>query len=143
MALVDEAHDHGVRVRIAPSTMEILIHRADFVPGEVLPLFELRPPVFEGIDYAIKRTFDVVVATPVARRAQPAAGDDRDRREADLARSRALPLCDARRDRRAAIRRASSSERCSSCPRPDAGRALESQNEASPARSSRFATTRA
>jgi FlaA1/EpsC-like NDP-sugar epimerase len=44
VALVDEAHDHGVRVRIAPSTMEILIHRADFVPGELLPLFELRAP---------------------------------------------------------------------------------------------------
>jgi exopolysaccharide biosynthesis polyprenyl glycosylphosphotransferase len=63
VALVDEAHDHGVRVRIAPSTMEILIHRADFVPGEVLPLFELRAPVFEGIDYAIKRSFDLIGAT--------------------------------------------------------------------------------
>ncbi len=63
VALVEEAHNHGVRVRIAPSTMEILIHRADFVPGEVLPLFELRPPVFEGIDYAVKRTFDLVIAS--------------------------------------------------------------------------------
>jgi exopolysaccharide biosynthesis polyprenyl glycosylphosphotransferase len=63
VALVDEAHDHGVRVRIAPSTMEILIQRADFVPGEVLPLFELRPPVFEGIDYVVKRTFDLVIAS--------------------------------------------------------------------------------
>jgi exopolysaccharide biosynthesis polyprenyl glycosylphosphotransferase len=63
VALVDEAHDHGVRVRIAPSTMEILIHRADFVPGELLPLFELRAPVFEGIDYVVKRTFDVVIAS--------------------------------------------------------------------------------
>ena len=63
VALVDQAHDHGVRVRIAPSTMEILIHRADFVPGEVLPLFELRAPVFEGVDYVVKRTFDVVIAS--------------------------------------------------------------------------------
>jgi exopolysaccharide biosynthesis polyprenyl glycosylphosphotransferase len=63
VALVDEAHEHGVRVRIAPSTMEILVHRADFVPGEVLPLFELRPPVFEGVDYAVKRTFDLVLAS--------------------------------------------------------------------------------
>jgi|HubBroStandDraft_6_1064221.scaffolds.fasta_scaffold20146_2 exopolysaccharide biosynthesis polyprenyl glycosylphosphotransferase len=61
--LVDRCHQRGVRVRIAPSTMEILIHRAEFVPGESVPLFELKPPVFEGIDFALKRTFDVVGAT--------------------------------------------------------------------------------
>ena len=30
--------------------------------GESVPLFTLRPPVFEGVDYAVKRTFDLVVA---------------------------------------------------------------------------------
>jgi exopolysaccharide biosynthesis polyprenyl glycosylphosphotransferase len=61
--LVDRCHERGVRVRIAPSAMEILIHRAEFVPGESVPLFELKPPVFEGIDFALKRAFDVVAAT--------------------------------------------------------------------------------
>jgi exopolysaccharide biosynthesis polyprenyl glycosylphosphotransferase len=61
--LVDQCHRRGVRVRIAPSTMEILIHRAEFVPGQTVPLFELGPPVFEGIDFALKRTFDVVGAS--------------------------------------------------------------------------------
>jgi exopolysaccharide biosynthesis polyprenyl glycosylphosphotransferase len=61
--LVDKCHQRGVRVRIAPSTMEILVHRAEFVPGQSVPLFELRPPVFEGVDYAIKRAFDLVVAS--------------------------------------------------------------------------------
>jgi exopolysaccharide biosynthesis polyprenyl glycosylphosphotransferase len=42
--------------------MEILIHRAEFVPGQSVPLFELKPPVFEGVDYAMKRTFDTVGA---------------------------------------------------------------------------------
>jgi exopolysaccharide biosynthesis polyprenyl glycosylphosphotransferase len=60
--LVDQAHRRGVRVRIAPSTMELLVHRAEFVPGETVPLFELKPPVFEGIDYFLKRMFDLVVA---------------------------------------------------------------------------------
>jgi len=60
--LVDRCHQRGVRVRIAPSTMEILIHRAEFVPGESVPLFELKPPVFEGIDFALKRTFDLLGA---------------------------------------------------------------------------------
>jgi exopolysaccharide biosynthesis polyprenyl glycosylphosphotransferase len=61
--LVDRCHRRGVRVRIAPSTMEILIHRAEFVPGQRVPLFELGPPVFEGIDFALKRTFDLIGAT--------------------------------------------------------------------------------
>jgi exopolysaccharide biosynthesis polyprenyl glycosylphosphotransferase len=61
--LVDTCHQRGVVVRIAPSTMEILIHRAEFVPGQSVPLFELKPPVFDGIDFALKRTFDVAVAT--------------------------------------------------------------------------------
>jgi exopolysaccharide biosynthesis polyprenyl glycosylphosphotransferase len=61
--LVDRCHRRGVRVRIAPSTMEILVQRAEFVPGESVPLFELSPPVFEGIDFALKRTFDVVLAS--------------------------------------------------------------------------------
>ncbi len=60
--LVDECHRRGVTVRIAPSTMEILVHRAEFVPGASVPLFELRPPVFDGFDYAVKRSFDFVVA---------------------------------------------------------------------------------
>jgi exopolysaccharide biosynthesis polyprenyl glycosylphosphotransferase len=63
VGLVDRCHRRGVRVRIAPSTMEILIRRAEFVPGESVPLFELKPPVFEGIDFALKRTFDVIGST--------------------------------------------------------------------------------
>ena len=61
--LVDKCHQRGVSVRLAPSTMELLIHRAEFVPGQSVPLFELGPPVFEGIDFALKRTFDLVGAT--------------------------------------------------------------------------------
>ena len=32
--LVDRCHQHGVRVRVAPSTMEILMDRIEFVPGQ-------------------------------------------------------------------------------------------------------------
>jgi exopolysaccharide biosynthesis polyprenyl glycosylphosphotransferase len=60
--LVDMCHQRGVTVQVAPSTMEILIDRAEFAPGHTVPLFTLRPPVFEGVDYAIKRTFDLVVS---------------------------------------------------------------------------------
>jgi exopolysaccharide biosynthesis polyprenyl glycosylphosphotransferase len=60
--LVDQCHRRGVSVRLAPSTMEILIHRSEFVPGQSVPLFELGPPVFEGVDFALKRTFDLIGA---------------------------------------------------------------------------------
>jgi exopolysaccharide biosynthesis polyprenyl glycosylphosphotransferase len=62
LEVVDSCHRRGVDVVVAPSTMEILIDRAEFVPGESVPLFTLRPPVFEGVDYAVKRTFDLVIA---------------------------------------------------------------------------------
>jgi exopolysaccharide biosynthesis polyprenyl glycosylphosphotransferase len=61
--LVDQCHQRGVEVHVAPSTMEILIQRAEFVPGQSVPLFRLQPPVFEGIDFAVKRTFDAIGAT--------------------------------------------------------------------------------
>src|SRR6202171_1627330 len=63
LELVDQCHQRGVVVRLAPSTMEILIHRAEFVPGQAVPLFEVGPPVLEGVDFALKRTFDVIGAT--------------------------------------------------------------------------------
>jgi exopolysaccharide biosynthesis polyprenyl glycosylphosphotransferase len=61
--LVDRCHQRGVTVHVAPSTMEILIDRAEFSPGESVPLFTLRPPVFDGIQFAVKRTFDLILAT--------------------------------------------------------------------------------
>ncbi len=90
--LVDQCHRRGVRVRLAPSTMEILIHRAEFVPGQSVPLFELGPPVFEGVDFALKRTFDIVGAIAPAPPPQPAAAVDHARRAALLARPDRLPL---------------------------------------------------
>ncbi len=63
LEVVDRCHRRGVTVAVAPSTMEILIERAEFTAGESVPLFTLRPPVFEGVDYALKRSFDLVIAT--------------------------------------------------------------------------------
>jgi exopolysaccharide biosynthesis polyprenyl glycosylphosphotransferase len=72
--LVDRCHREGVRVRVAPSTMEILMDRAEFVPGQALPLFELKPPVFEGVDFAIKRSFDIVGAALLVLAFAPVMG---------------------------------------------------------------------
>jgi len=61
--LVDRCHQRGVTVHVAPTTMEILFDRAVFMPGESVPLFTLRPPVFEGVQFAAKRSFDLLLAT--------------------------------------------------------------------------------
>ena len=63
--LVDQAHRAGVKVRIAPSTTELLTERAEYVPGHGFPLFELRPPVLAGSEWALKRAFDLVVSAGI------------------------------------------------------------------------------
>jgi exopolysaccharide biosynthesis polyprenyl glycosylphosphotransferase len=62
LQIVEQAHRAGVQVRIAPKTTELLTQRGEYVPGQGVPLFELRPPVFAGTDWAVKRAFDVVVS---------------------------------------------------------------------------------
>ncbi len=61
LEIVEAAHRRGVKVRVAPRTTELLIERGEYVPGQGVPLFELRPPVFAGADWATKRIFDTVV----------------------------------------------------------------------------------
>ncbi|MBO0768391.1 MAG: sugar transferase [Solirubrobacterales bacterium] len=69
--VVDTCHQLGVTVQVAASTMEILIDRAEFIPGAAVPLFRLRPPVFGGIDYVIKRSFDLLSALAALALASP------------------------------------------------------------------------
>jgi exopolysaccharide biosynthesis polyprenyl glycosylphosphotransferase len=59
--LGDEAHRAGVKVLIAAKTTELITQRAEFVPGQGVPLFELRQPVFAGTDWVLKRAFDLAV----------------------------------------------------------------------------------
>jgi exopolysaccharide biosynthesis polyprenyl glycosylphosphotransferase len=61
--LIDRCRERAVAVRIAPTTMEIMTHRHELVPGQGVPLLELKPPVFEGLDFVIKRSFDFVGAS--------------------------------------------------------------------------------
>jgi exopolysaccharide biosynthesis polyprenyl glycosylphosphotransferase len=63
LQLVEEAHRFGVRIKIAPRTTELLLQRAEYIPGEGTPLFELRPPALAGWEWALKRGFDIVVST--------------------------------------------------------------------------------
>ena len=63
LELVEEAHRFGVKVKIAPRTTELLLQRAEYIPGEGAPLFELRPPALAGWEWAVKRSFDLVVSS--------------------------------------------------------------------------------
>ncbi len=63
LEIVEAAHRRGVKVRVAPRTTQLLVERGEYVPGQGVPLFELRPPIFAGTDWAIKRVFDIVVAS--------------------------------------------------------------------------------
>ena len=114
--LVDVCHQRGVRVRVAPSTMEILVHRAEFIPGQSVPLFELKPPGLRGLrlrDQALVRPrrsrrcscsllSPVLLACALAVQLRARGAGD-------------LPL-DAPGDRRACRSPASSSARCTATP---------------------------
>jgi exopolysaccharide biosynthesis polyprenyl glycosylphosphotransferase len=65
LEVVEQAHGQGIKVRLAPDTTELLVQRGEYVPGQGAPLFELRPPVLTGWDWAVKRTFDIVVSALV------------------------------------------------------------------------------
>jgi exopolysaccharide biosynthesis polyprenyl glycosylphosphotransferase len=65
LEVVDQAHKQGIRVRLAPETTELLVQRGEYVPGQGAPLFELRPPVLTGWDWAVKRTFDIATSVVV------------------------------------------------------------------------------
>jgi len=61
LQIVEAAHRRAVKVRIAPRTTELLVERGEYVPGQGVVLFEVRPPYFAGAEWATKRTFDLVV----------------------------------------------------------------------------------
>jgi exopolysaccharide biosynthesis polyprenyl glycosylphosphotransferase len=62
LQIVETANQAGVNVQVAPSITELLIQRAEYVPGQGVPLFEFRAPVLAGTDWALKRAFDYVVS---------------------------------------------------------------------------------
>jgi len=71
LELVEAAHRRGVKVRVAPRTTELLIERGEYVPGQGVPLFELRPPIFAGGQWITKRIFDLVVGVVIVIVALP------------------------------------------------------------------------
>jgi exopolysaccharide biosynthesis polyprenyl glycosylphosphotransferase len=62
MNVADQAHRRGAKVRIAPKTTELLMQRVEYIPGQGVPLFELRAPILVGTDWIVKRAFDLVTS---------------------------------------------------------------------------------
>jgi exopolysaccharide biosynthesis polyprenyl glycosylphosphotransferase len=54
-----------VKVRVAPRPASLIVDHAEYVPGQGVPLFEVRPAAFTGADWAVKRAFDLVVSAAV------------------------------------------------------------------------------
>jgi exopolysaccharide biosynthesis polyprenyl glycosylphosphotransferase len=50
------------RLRIVPTAARLLARETVYVPGQSVPLFEVRPPTLSGVDWLAKRAFDLVVA---------------------------------------------------------------------------------
>ena len=63
--IVEVAHRRGTKVRVAPKPSELIVQRAEYVPGQGVPLFDLLPPVIVGVDWAVKRAFDIGVGVLV------------------------------------------------------------------------------
>ena len=66
LEVVEQAHRQGIKVRLAPDTTELLMQRGEYVPGQGMPLFELRPPVLTGWEWTLKRAFDIGASVLVA-----------------------------------------------------------------------------
>ena len=90
--IVEQAHRRGVKVRVAPRATELLIERrGEYVPGQGVPLFELRPPVFVGADWLVKRGVRPRRQRVRRDRRAAALGVHRARDQARLARAGLLP----------------------------------------------------
>jgi exopolysaccharide biosynthesis polyprenyl glycosylphosphotransferase len=58
--VVDCSHRAGVKVRLAPSTSELLVQKGEYAPGQGVLLFDLRPPILTGSAWLVKRGFDLL-----------------------------------------------------------------------------------
>ncbi len=59
---LDACTRHGVALRVVPTAARLLAREAVYIPGQALPLFEVKPPTIVGLDWFAKRAFDIVVA---------------------------------------------------------------------------------
>ena len=137
--VVERAHRQGVRVRLAPDTTDLLVRKGEYVPGTGVPLFELKPPILTGWDWALKRSFDLLVSVLARRRRDAPVASPRPGDQARLARAGVLRR-PARGGGRARVRDAQVPDDGPGTPR--SSKPGSSRRTKRVERSSRFATTR-
>ena len=62
LEVLETCRRNGVRLRVVPSAVGVLAREAVYVSGQAVPLFEITPPTIQGLDWLVKRAFDLVVA---------------------------------------------------------------------------------
>jgi exopolysaccharide biosynthesis polyprenyl glycosylphosphotransferase len=60
--LLEACRRLGVRLRVVPTATALLAHQATYVEGRALPLFEVVPPTIQGLDWIVKRAFDIAMS---------------------------------------------------------------------------------
>ena len=86
--VVERAHRAGVKVRLAPSTTELLVQKGEYAPGQGVLLFDLRPPILTGWGWVAKRAFDLLGSALIVVVGLPLLAAHRARDQARLARAR-------------------------------------------------------
>ena len=59
---LEACNERHIRLRVVPTAAGLLAHHADYVPGLAIPLFDIVPPTIQGLDWVVKRAFDIVIS---------------------------------------------------------------------------------
>ncbi|MGI9117805.1 MAG: sugar transferase [Gaiellales bacterium] len=59
---LEACRERRIRLRVVPTAAGVLAHHADYVPGLAVPLFDIVPPTIQGVDWVVKRAFDLVIS---------------------------------------------------------------------------------
>ena len=62
LVALEACRSRRIRLRVVPTAAGVLAHHADYVPGLAVPLFDIVPPTIQGVDWVVKRSFDVVIS---------------------------------------------------------------------------------
>jgi exopolysaccharide biosynthesis polyprenyl glycosylphosphotransferase len=59
---LEACRERRIRLRVVPTAAGVLAHHADYVPGLAVPLFDIVPPTIQGVDWFVKRAFDLAIS---------------------------------------------------------------------------------
>ncbi len=65
LAIVDECRQSGVTFKVVPDLLQLSLDRVDLAEVAGVPLIGIKDASIRGLNYAVKRTADVLIATTV------------------------------------------------------------------------------